>query len=199
MPHPRTHTRGDLWSSGKHANHDGNIQVITVPDGWPTWTSDVRPGREHDTIAILPASPPRTVTCAPSATWDYEGEADTITVAFKTPPSAAGSPSRNSSSTTPTTACEPSPERGNALRKLTPRALRNVSLCPGSSGRSSPQRSFAPLRTRPHNLNRQLKPLLGMAQHASVGFCVSQSDPSPMSTRSTVVNAAAGGQHGRFA
>jgi len=26
----------------------GNIQVITVPDGWPIWTSEVRPGREHD-------------------------------------------------------------------------------------------------------------------------------------------------------
>jgi hypothetical protein len=26
--------------------------VITVPDGWPIWTSDVRPGREHDTTAV---------------------------------------------------------------------------------------------------------------------------------------------------
>jgi hypothetical protein len=33
----------DLWWSGKHDNHGGNIQVITVPDGWPIWTSDVRP------------------------------------------------------------------------------------------------------------------------------------------------------------
>jgi len=38
----------DLWWSGKHNNHGGNIQVITAPDGWPLWTSDVRPGREHD-------------------------------------------------------------------------------------------------------------------------------------------------------
>jgi hypothetical protein len=42
----------DLWWSGKHANHGGNVQVITVPDGWPIWTSDVRPGREHDTTAL---------------------------------------------------------------------------------------------------------------------------------------------------
>jgi hypothetical protein len=54
----------DLWWSGKHHNHDGNIQVVTVPDGWPIWTSDVRPGREHDTTAvrthteILPALAP---------------------------------------------------------------------------------------------------------------------------------------------
>jgi hypothetical protein len=42
----------DLWWSGKHDNHGGNMQVITVPDGWPIWTSDVRPGREHDTTAV---------------------------------------------------------------------------------------------------------------------------------------------------
>jgi hypothetical protein len=42
----------DLWWSGKHANHGGNIQVITAPDGWPIWTSNVRPGREHDTTAL---------------------------------------------------------------------------------------------------------------------------------------------------
>jgi hypothetical protein len=38
----------DLWWSGKHKHHGGNIQVISTPDGWPLWTSDVRPGREHD-------------------------------------------------------------------------------------------------------------------------------------------------------
>jgi DDE superfamily endonuclease len=42
----------DLWWSGKHDNHGGNVQVVTVPDGWPIWTSPVRPGREHDTTAI---------------------------------------------------------------------------------------------------------------------------------------------------
>jgi hypothetical protein len=41
-------TRGvDLWWSGKHHHHGGNIQVVSAPDGWPLWTSDVRPGREH--------------------------------------------------------------------------------------------------------------------------------------------------------
>ena len=45
----------------KHDNHGGNIRVVTAPDGWPIWTSDVRPGRERDTTAarthsqILPA------------------------------------------------------------------------------------------------------------------------------------------------
>ena len=38
----------DLWWSGKHHHHGGNVQVVTAPDGWPLWTSGVRPGREHD-------------------------------------------------------------------------------------------------------------------------------------------------------
>ncbi|MGH3921815.1 MAG: HARBI1 family protein [Pseudonocardiaceae bacterium] len=41
----------DLWWSGKHHHHGGNIQVLSAPDGWPLWTSGVRPGREHDTTA----------------------------------------------------------------------------------------------------------------------------------------------------
>ena len=39
----------DLWWSGKHHQHGGNVQVVTAPDGWPLWTSQVRPGREHGT------------------------------------------------------------------------------------------------------------------------------------------------------
>ena len=48
----RADTRVDLWWSGKHAAHGGNVQVIAAPDGWPLWTSGVRPGREHDTTAL---------------------------------------------------------------------------------------------------------------------------------------------------
>jgi hypothetical protein len=39
----------DLWWSGEHRHHGGNVQVISTPDGWPIWVSPVRPGREHDT------------------------------------------------------------------------------------------------------------------------------------------------------
>jgi DDE superfamily endonuclease len=48
----RPDRRVDLWWSGKHATHGGNVQVVTAPDGWPMWTSGVRPGREHDTTAL---------------------------------------------------------------------------------------------------------------------------------------------------
>ncbi|MDT3729015.1 transposase family protein, partial [Streptomyces sp. DSM 41972] len=45
-------TKGvDLWWSGKHKRHGGNIQVLSAPDGFPIWTSPVRPGREHDMSA----------------------------------------------------------------------------------------------------------------------------------------------------
>ncbi|MDE1675589.1 transposase family protein, partial [Nocardia gipuzkoensis] len=42
----------DLWWSGKHRHRGGNLQIITAPDGWPIWSSDVRPGREHDITAL---------------------------------------------------------------------------------------------------------------------------------------------------
>jgi hypothetical protein len=76
----------DLWWSGKHANHGGNIQVVTVPDGWPIWTSEVRPGREHDTTAlrthteILPTLATAAGDLRTLGDLGYEGESDTITV-----------------------------------------------------------------------------------------------------------------------
>ncbi len=48
---PGPTTDVDLWPSGKHRHHGGNIQVVSAPDGWPLWTSGVRPGREHDMSA----------------------------------------------------------------------------------------------------------------------------------------------------
>lgn len=83
----------DLWWSGKHHHHGGNVRMVTAPDGWPLWVSDVRPGREHD------------VTCARShpgllaavddwtgpehvvlADLGYEGENGRLTCPFKTHP-----------------------------------------------------------------------------------------------------------------
>ena len=89
MPHPGPTAGVDLWWSGKHDNHGGNVQVVTVPDGWPIWTSDVRPGREHDTTAIrtqpenLPALTAAGTDLRALGDLGYEGEPGTITVAFK--------------------------------------------------------------------------------------------------------------------
>ncbi|MDG4796987.1 transposase family protein [Micromonospora sp. WMMD1082] len=130
----------DLWWSGKHDNHGGNVQVITAPDGWPLWTSPVRPGREHDTTAlrehgILPLL----------STWTdgdlrvlgdlgYEGEADTITVAFKKPRNEACTDVQQQFNKAHN-AVRAIGERGNSLLKTTFKALRNVSLCPWNIGR----------------------------------------------------------------
>jgi hypothetical protein len=45
----------DLWWSGKHKQHGGNIQVLSDPVGFPIWVSGVRPGREHDTTCAKAA------------------------------------------------------------------------------------------------------------------------------------------------
>jgi DDE superfamily endonuclease len=86
-------TRGvDLWWSGKHHHHGGNIQVVSAPDGWPLWTSGVRPGREHDTTAAR-ADPD---LLAQITAWvddgrlgladlGYEGEADLLRIPIKKP------------------------------------------------------------------------------------------------------------------
>ena len=83
-------TRGvDLWWSGNH-HHGGNIQVVSAPDGWPLWTSPVRPGREHDTTAAR--ADPELLTQI--AAWvddgqlgladlGYEGEAETLRIPIK--------------------------------------------------------------------------------------------------------------------
>jgi len=131
----------DLWWSGKHEQHGGNVQVITAPDGWPLWTSPVRPGREHDTTAlrehgqILPQL----------RIWidqhgrvlgdlGYEGEADAITVAYKKPASGTLSGIQKTYNKVHN-GLRAIGERGNSLLKTTFQALRNVSVCPWKIGR----------------------------------------------------------------
>jgi hypothetical protein len=134
-------TKGvDLWWSGKHANHGGNVQVITAPDGWPLWTSDVRPGREHDTTAlreypeILPVLATWIADCRPVlGDLGYEGEVDTVTVAFKKPKGGQLTDEQKTHNKAHN-GKRAVGERGNSLLKMTFKALRNVSLCPWRIG-----------------------------------------------------------------
>jgi hypothetical protein len=129
----------DLWWSGKHKNHGGNIQVITAPDGWPLWTSDVRPGREHDTTAlrthaeILPLLAKIREDIRTLADLGYEGESDTITVAFKKPKDGELTDIQQQFNRAHN-GLRAVGERGNSLLKMTFKALRNVSLCPWKIG-----------------------------------------------------------------
>ena len=125
----------DLWWSGKHANHGGNVQVITVPDGWPSWTSPVRPGREHDTTClrahteILPALRTAAADLRTLGDLGYEGEADTIIIAFKKPKHGDLS-GEHQQFNRAHNAVRAIGERGNSLLKTTFKGLRNVSLNP---------------------------------------------------------------------
>ncbi len=130
----------DRWWLGKHGCHGGNVQVIAIPDGWPIWTSEVRPGREHDTTALrahaeaLPLLTEWTdAEHAALADLGYEGERHALSIPIK------------HSAERPLTADErcvnllhaairAPAENGNALLKTSFKALRRVSLCPWRIG-----------------------------------------------------------------
>jgi hypothetical protein len=136
----RSGRRVDLWWSGKHAAHGGNVQVIAVPDGWPIWTSPVRPGREHDTTALrthpeaLPALAEWTDDAhAALADLGYEGERDALTIPIKH--SAGHRLTADERCVNLLHAATRAPaERGNSLLKTSFKALRRVSLCPWRIG-----------------------------------------------------------------
>lgn len=129
----------DLWWSAKYKNHGGNVQVLTAPDGWPLWTSPVRPGREHDTTCLR-THPDLLDTLAAIredvrtlADLGYEGEADTVVVAFKTPANGRLTDTQQQFNRAHNR-LRAIGERGNSLLKTTFKALRNVSLCPWKIG-----------------------------------------------------------------
>jgi len=136
----RSEARVALWWSGKHAAHGGNIQILTTSDGWPLWTSPVRPGREHDTACLrahaelLPALAEWTDdTHAVLGDLGYEGEQAALTIPVK---QVTGRPLSDDERTVNAlhAATRALAERGNALLKTTFKALRRVSLCPWRIG-----------------------------------------------------------------
>lgn len=81
----------DLWYSGKHHTHGGNIQVLTDPTGFPVWTSPVEPGSTHDITAarahVLPALYPAAAAGMPTLTdKGYDGAGIGIMVPRQRPP-----------------------------------------------------------------------------------------------------------------
>jgi hypothetical protein len=136
----RDGARVDLWWSGKHAAHGGNGQVVTVPDGWPIWTSPVRPGREHDTTAlhVHPEALPLL------AEWTDHGHAVLADLGYEGERAALTTPIKHTAGRRLTTdqrtvnllhaATRAPAERGNSLLKTTFKALRRVSRCPWRIG-----------------------------------------------------------------
>ncbi len=136
----RPERRVDLWWSGKHTAHGGNVQVIAAPDGWPLWTSPVRPGREHDTTAlrIHPEALPLLTEWtdadhAALADLGYEGERTALTTPIKKTTDAPLTDDERTVNLLHAATRAPA-ERGNSLLKTTFKALRRVSLCPWRIG-----------------------------------------------------------------
>jgi hypothetical protein len=125
----------DLWYSGKHKQHGGNIQVLTDPTGYPVWVSEVEPGSTHDITAarahVLPALYPAAATGLPTLTdKGYTGAGIGIQVPLKGDKLATGNRARN----TLINALRAPAERANALLKSTWRALRRITLNPWRIG-----------------------------------------------------------------
>jgi hypothetical protein len=131
----------DLWWSGKHHHHGGNIQVVSTPDGWPIWTSQVRPGREHDTTCLrqhpemLPALREWTGDDLPAlADLGYEGEPDVFVLPIKKPTKGRLTDTQHQHNLLHAYA-RARAEQANSLLKTTFKALRRISLSPGSIGK----------------------------------------------------------------
>jgi hypothetical protein len=145
IPTDRVKTAGptpgvDLWWSGKHHHHGGNIQVLTAPDGWPIWTSPVRPGREHDTTCarthpdlLDTLEDWRDEEHAVLADLGYEAERHRLTCPVK---ATAGRQLSDDHACFNAlhSATRAVAERGNALPKTTFKALRRVTFCPWRIG-----------------------------------------------------------------
>ncbi len=130
----------DLWWSGKAHHHGGNVQVVTAPDGWPIYTSPVRPGREHDTAAARahPDLLPELTAWhqggrAVLADLGYEGERDLMLLPVRGKRNGAREVDALTYNALQT-ALRAVAERGNTLLKTTFKALRHVSLDPGRIG-----------------------------------------------------------------
>ena len=135
-------TKGvDLWWSGKHKHHGGNIQVVSAPDGWPLWTSDVRPGREHDMTAARADSDLLDLIALwvgdgkmALADLGYEGEPETIKIPFKKPKGGQLTEDEQAFNAVHG-AIRCLGERANSLLKTTYKVLRRYRGCPWRLGK----------------------------------------------------------------
>jgi hypothetical protein len=173
-PTARTDRSGrqvDLWWSGKHAAHGGNIQVIAAPDGWPLWTSPVRPGREHDTTALrahteaLPLLAEWTDEAhAVLADLGYEGERAALTTPIKKTTDAPLTDDQRTINLLHA-ATEPRPNAGTPCSRPPSRRCAGSASVRGASARSPPPLSCCSTVSTAAPHDQQVpKPLLGMAQ-----------------------------------
>jgi len=131
----RSEAGHDVWYSGKHKRHGGNIQVLTDPTGFPIWTSQVEPGSVHDITAarlnVLGALYPAAAQGLPTLTdKGYTGAGIGIHVPTKGRDLSPDNQTRNRM----ISALRAPAERANALLKRTWKALERVTLDPWRIG-----------------------------------------------------------------
>src|SRR3954447_1014452 len=127
----------DLWFSGKHRAHGGNVQIVCDPDGFPVAVSDVQPGSTHDLTAaratgFLGALHAAAALLGLRALADkgYHGAGIGIHTPAKGAHLAPSTATRNRL----LTRLRAEGERGIALLKTRWKALRHVRLCPQRIG-----------------------------------------------------------------
>lgn len=131
----RSESGNDIWYSGKHKRHGGNIRVLTDPRGFPVWTSEVEPGSTHDIAAArihaFGALSPAAAAGLPTLTdKGYAGVGIGIHTPIKGHDLAADNQTRNLL----INALRAPAERANALLKRTWTALERITLDPWRIG-----------------------------------------------------------------
>jgi DDE superfamily endonuclease len=127
----RSEAGHDLWYSGKHHHHGGNVQVLTDPTGFPVWTSPVEPGSTHDITAarhhclamLYPAAAAGLPTLADKG---YTGAGIGVHVPLKGRDLGIDNRATNLA----ITALRAPADRANALLKSGFKALRRITRCP---------------------------------------------------------------------
>jgi hypothetical protein len=134
---PNPDTGHDLWYSGKHHTHGGNVQVIGDPAGFPVAVSDVEPGSTHDLKAARHTGFLGALYAAAAllglptlADKGYDGAGAGI----HTPTKGRGLHPNNATRNELISCLRAPAERGNALLKMRWKALQRIRLCPWRIG-----------------------------------------------------------------
>ncbi len=130
-------TGHDLWFSGKHRAHGGNVQIVCDPEGFPAAVSDVQPGSTHDLAAARRTGFLGALYAAAAllglptlADKGYDGAGAGVL----TPTKGRGLHSDNATRNQLISCLRAPGERGIALLKTRWKALNRIRLCPQRIG-----------------------------------------------------------------